>query len=240
MSDTMLSRRTFVGLLGSAGAGMRVGLAQPDGCANQSAIHDAQLAVEQVFKAGMGDWKIPSAGYAIVDCGRLAAARSFGVLRAGTNKQADTGTLYQAASISKTVAAVAALRLVQEGKLDLDAAVGPRLKSWHIPPGPQDPAHPVTLRRLLGMTAGVNVHGFAGYAAGAQIPSLVQILEGAKPIVNSDPIRVTKTPGAQNIYSGGGYQIAELLMQDVTGEKFADLVQKQVFDPLAICSPAPS
>jgi len=187
-----------------------------------------------VLESGMNGWKVPSAGYAIVECGQVAAARSLGVLRAGTNRVANAGTLYQAASISKTVAALTALKLVEEGKVTLDEGVSPKLKSWHLPPGQQSAQYPVTLRRLLGMTAGVNVHGFAGYPAGAPIPTLVQILEGVKPTVNSEPIRIDSRPGSKEEYSGGGYEIAELLMEDVTGERFAELAKRLVFDPLAM------
>jgi CubicO group peptidase (beta-lactamase class C family) len=227
VSVPLTSRRGFL-----ASSLPALGLAQSGPCAEDKTIDEVTRSLDAEFQKGMAQWKVPSVSYAILACGRVRAARALGETRVGGGKEPTVHTLYQAASISKTVAAVTALRLVQAGKLELDKDVAPRLKSWHLPPGPQNAEDPVTLRRLLGMTAGVNIHGFPGYDASAQQPSLVQILDGTKPIANSDAIRVVKRPGAQQEYSGGGYQIAELLMQDVAGQPYTALVSKLVLEPL--------
>ena len=222
----MIARRGF---LATTMALPVVCLAQ---CADDQTIEDVAEKVDAGLHEGMERWKVPSASYAIFGCNKVRIARAHGVARGGIKRAPDIRTLYQAASISKTVTAVTALRLVQEGRLKLDEDVSVRLKSWKLPPGPQDSSAPVTLRRLFGMTAGVNVHGFPGYAADTKQPTLVEILNGMKPIVNTEPIRVVKRPGGQQEYSGGGYEIAELVMQDVTGEKLASLAKRSVFDPL--------
>jgi len=103
-------------------------------------------------------------------------------------------TLFQAASISKSLTATAALHLVEAGKLSLDAPIQTELKSWTLPQNSFTAQQPVTLRELLSHTAGTTVHGFKGYAGGETVPTLVQVLNGQKP-ANSDPIVVNAMPG---------------------------------------------
>jgi CubicO group peptidase (beta-lactamase class C family) len=106
-------------------------------------------------------------------------------------------TLFQAASISKPVSALAILRLVESGKLQLDQDVNEVLKSWKIPSNGFTSDMKVTLRRMLSHTAGLTVHGFRGYAEDETIPTLPQILDGEQP-ANSGAIRVDITPGSQS------------------------------------------
>jgi CubicO group peptidase (beta-lactamase class C family) len=200
-------------------------------CAGESTVSNLAQMVDTRLMQDVAAYRIPSVSYAVLGCQGIRVARALGVLRAGQNVAATRNTLFQAASISKTVAAVTALRLVQDGKLALDEPVDSMLKSWKLPPGRQSPAWPVTLRRLLGMTAGVNIHGFGGYQEGELQPNPVQILEGKRP-ANSPPVRVMNRPGSQQLYSGGGYQIAEMLMHDATGQRYADLAASLVFAPL--------
>lgn len=77
----------------------------------------------------------------------------------------DSATLFQAASISKPVAATAMLRMVEDGLLGLDTPVETYLSSWTLPPGRQSPERPVTLRLIASHGAGFTVHGFPGYNA---------------------------------------------------------------------------
>ena len=114
---------------------------------------------------------IPSASIALIDEGRIAFARAYG-------KDATPDTLYQAASLSKFVAAIGAMRLVENGTLKLDEDVNDRLTSWKVPSNSFDATHKVTLRGLLSMTGGIGVPGFLGYAVGAPLPTLTQILDG--------------------------------------------------------------
>jgi hypothetical protein len=90
-------------------------------------------------------------------------------------------TLFQAGSISKPIAALCALILIQQGRLELDADVNARLAFWRIPQTIYTEQQPVTMRLILSHRAGVTVHGFPGYAAGAPIPSLLQVLDGRSP-----------------------------------------------------------
>ncbi len=94
---------------------------------------------------------------AIVQDGKIVESRAYGVTDSGASRSVTTTTLFQAGSISKAVAALAALHLVEAHKLDLDRDVNATLKSWHVPSN-QFTTKPVTLRGLLSHTAGLTVH----------------------------------------------------------------------------------
>jgi CubicO group peptidase (beta-lactamase class C family) len=176
------------------------------------------------------EYRVPGVSVAVINNGRIEWARGWGEAEAGSGIPVDTATLFQAASISKPVAAVGALRLVQQGRLSLDEDVNTRLRSWQVPDAPFTATEKVTLRRLLSHSAGTTVHGFPGYAAGAAVPTVVQVLNGEAP-ANTRPVRVDTVPGSRWRYSGGGLTIAQLLMTDVTGRPFAELMHEQVLDP---------
>jgi CubicO group peptidase (beta-lactamase class C family) len=161
----------------------------------------------KTLAARMAELKIPGVSVAVVHNGSIEWARGFGV--AGPNgKPVTDSTLFQAGSISKPLAAMAALRLVQTGKLSLDTNIDQALVSWHIPPSSAAPDARVTLRELLSHTGGITVHGFVGYAAGSPVPTLVQVLDGTKP-ANTPPIRIEKAPGTEWNYSGGGFTVMQ-------------------------------
>jgi CubicO group peptidase (beta-lactamase class C family) len=144
---------------------------------------------------------------------------------------ADPDTLFQAASISKPVASLLALCLVADGRLSLDDDIEASLRSWSLPPLETS----ITLRQLLCHGAGLGVHGFPGYARGEQIPTLVEILNGAPP-ANSPPIRSEGPPGVAAVYSGGGYTVLQQLIEDATGEPFADVAAERILGPLGMKS----
>src|SRR5262249_6232505 len=153
--------------------------------------------------------------------GRIEWARGYGHITNDQNSAViDEHTLFQAGSISKSFTAFGALILVQQGKISLDADVNLYLKRWKLPENEFTKTEKVTLRRLLSHTAGTSVHGFPGYSVQAAIPNIVDILEGKKPLVNTDPVRVISKPGTELKYSGGGTTIVQLLIEDITGEQF--------------------
>jgi CubicO group peptidase (beta-lactamase class C family) len=151
------------------------------------------------------------------------------VIEAGGTTPVTADTLFQAASISKPVAALAALALVEQGKLSLDEDVNAKLKAWQAPDNEFTKEQKVTLRRLLSHNAGLTVHGFRGYASDEAAPTVVQILNGEKP-ANSPPIRVDILPGSKWRYSGGGYTVMQQMMIDVTGKPFPQLLRELVLD----------
>jgi CubicO group peptidase (beta-lactamase class C family) len=173
---------------------------------------------------------VPSVSIAVVDHGRVVWAKAYGLADVASGRRATTRTLFQAGSISKPVAATGAMALAQAHKLDLDAPANGQLTSWNIPDNAFTKDHPVTPRQLWTHTAGTTVHGFPGYAAGAPVPTVVEVLEG-KPPANTLPVIVERQPGAAWNYSGGGITIAQLVMTDVTREPFPALMRRLVFAP---------
>ena len=183
--------------------------------------------------AQMARRHVPGLSLAIIQDGKIIEARAYGVTDRGITRSVGTTTLFQAGSISKSVAALGALHLVERGKLDLDTDVNAALKSWKLPSSEFTTSKPVTLRGLLSHTAGLTVHGFPGYDTDSVVPSLVQVLDGAKP-ANTDAIRVEAIPGASWNYSGGGYTIMQQMVIDVTGNPFPEFMRQTVLAPLGM------
>lgn len=181
--------------------------------------------------------RVPAVSIAVIADGQLAWARAYGVTRAGDPAPATVDTLFQAASLSKPVAAAALLSLVDAGKLSLDTDVNSSLTSWKIPP-PSAPAAitaPVTLRRLLSHTAGLPTTQSAGYAATAPLPTLLQILDGAPP-AHSPAIRLDAEPGTKWRYSDAGFVVAQQLALDVSVGSFPAFVRTRVLTPAGMVS----
>jgi CubicO group peptidase (beta-lactamase class C family) len=178
----------------------------------------------------MAHFHVPGVSIAVVDSGRIVWARGFGVKQAGTGDSVTAETIFQAASISKPVSATAMLKLVEQGKLSLDQNVNTYLKSWKVPDNKFTAKEKVTLRRIVSHSAGLTVHGFQGYAVTDPLPTIQQILNGVRP-ANSAAVRVDTFPGARWSYSGGGTTVMRLVLTDVTGEPFPELVKRLVLDP---------
>ncbi len=165
----------------------------------------------------MEHYKIPGVSIAIVENGKIKWAKGYGLANTETGKKVDTNTIFQAGSISKPIAALSALKLVEEGKIDLDEDVNLYLKEWKIPDNKYTQAEKVTLRRLLTHTAGMTVHGFPGYKQTDTFPSITQVLDGAG---NTPRIFVDTIPESLWRYSGGGYTVMEKMVEDMSGLPF--------------------
>ncbi|HEY2358142.1 MAG TPA: serine hydrolase domain-containing protein [Phenylobacterium sp.] len=178
----------------------------------------------------MVELKIPGVSVAFIENGKVKWTRVYGVAAAGGTKAITPTTLFQAASMSKAFAATAVLRLVENGRLDLDEDVNSRLKAWKVPPSPYTAEQKVTLRRLLSHTAGLTVSGFPGYPAGKPVPTTLQILDGTPPS-NTPPIRSFEAPGGKYAYSGGGYVVAQLAIVEAGGRPYPELLDQLVLRP---------
>ncbi|CAI3804181.1 serine hydrolase domain-containing protein [Rheinheimera sp. MM224] len=175
--------------------------------------------------------QVPAVSIAVVNNGQLEWARAYGVNVVGKAEHTTPTTLFQTASISKAVSAMAALHLVEQGKLQLDGDVNNQLKSWKLPDNEFTKEHKVSLRQLLNHSGGVNVHGFHGYEMTQTVPSLLAVLNGDSP-ANSAAVRVEAIPGTKWSYSGGGYTIIQLMMMEASKQDFPQLLQDIVFTPL--------
>ena len=178
----------------------------------------------------MAHYHVPGLSLACIHNGTVGWTQAFGVARVG-GEPVTPETLFQASSISMPVTAVAVLRLVEQGKLNLDVDVNQYLRSWKIPANRFTEQKKVTLRELLSHTAGATVHGFGGYAAGEKVPTPVQVLKGESP-ANSLPVTIDFVPGTKFRYAGGNYAIIQQILIDATGEPFPDLMENVVLQPL--------
>jgi CubicO group peptidase (beta-lactamase class C family) len=187
------------------------------------------------LEAYMQRLHVQGVSIAVVDSGRIAWTKTYGWADVDGKRRVTPDTRFQAAAMSTPVASTAALRLVEQGRLSLDKDINLALKSWRLPANELTAKTPVTLRMLLTHMGGFTLTGFPGYASGAAIPTVPQILEGVPP-ANTTAVRVGLEPGTKWRYSGGGVTIAQLLMTDVTGESFATLVRRLVLDPAGMKS----
>src|SRR5919202_244869 len=190
---------------------------------DHSSHRRATLAERMAFHS------VPGVSIAVINDGQIEWAKGYGVREVGKPAPVTTDTLCQACSISKAVTAVAVLRLVQDGRLDLDEDVNCYLVNWQVPSnGWWQPR--VTLRQLLTHSAGLSLPWSAGYHPDQEIPTLADVLDGAKPS-NYPGIHVTAMPGLHFRYSGGGYCILQQLLMDVLGQPFPALMQELVLEP---------
>lgn len=178
----------------------------------------------------MKHYHVPGVSIAFFDHGRIMWTRTYGFADVSQKRPITPATLFEAGSISKPTTALAVLRLVQDGELRLDEDVNAKLSGWKVPENEFTHDQKVTLRRLLSHSAGLNVHGFDGYAQGEPLPTGIQILNGEKP-ANTPAVRVITVPGTVWRYSGGGYMIAQMLLTDVLHTPFPKVLDDLVLHP---------
>jgi CubicO group peptidase (beta-lactamase class C family) len=191
---------------------------------------------EQVFHPlaqQMEFYNVPGVSIAVINNGEIEWAKGYGTQEAGTASPVDENTLFQAASISKSVSALGALHQVQRGALDLDTNINDFLVSWKVPDNEFTRVRPVTLRYLLCHGAGVNGHSLGTYSRGGEVPTILQLLEGQPP-ATAGPVRVVSEPRQEFRYSGGGYLIVLQAMIDVIGQPFPDIMNETVLSPLGM------
>lgn len=180
----------------------------------------------------MSEQGVPGVSIAFIRNGQVVWTRQYGVTTAG-GAPVGPDTRFQAGSISKAITALGVMALVDGGALSLDEAVNTRLETWRLPVDDAAWEGSVTLAALLSHTAGTTVRGFPGYPVGEPVPTLRQVLDGAPP-ANTEAVRVTARPGAEWRYSGGGYEVIQQLIEDVTDTAFAPWMDAQLFQPLGM------
>jgi len=177
---------------------------------------------------------VPGVSMAVINDFRVHWVATYGVADVDTGRLVEPPTMFQAASISKPVTAMAALRLAQEQRLCLDDDINAALQSWQVPLSDLTRDQAVTARSLLSHTSGADDgFGFPGYDPSAPRPTLVQVLNGQAPS-NVGPVCFARPPYQRYKYSGGGIVIIELALTDLTGLPFADFMQTSVLGPLGM------
>lgn len=193
-------------------------------------IQDLPLSKKNILEQ-MKVAKIPAASIAVINEGKIEWAKAYGVISSEINNQVDPETLFQAGSVSKPLAAFAILSLVNRKLIELDEDVNHKLTSWMVPENEQTKTNKVTLRSLLSHSAGFNVIGFDGYMRGEPIPTITETLDGLQP-ANNPPVRVEFPPSSKMSYSGGGYNVAQQLAEDITKKPFKEFLKEDLFKPL--------
>ena len=221
---------------------LAVGVAS-QACADTTA--DTQAArIAQSVPVGLWGWTFGSetlaqrmhryhataVSIAVINDYKIDWARGFGVTSPGSPTEVTDKTLFQAGSISKVLAAIGILRLVDERRFGLDDNANARLRSWQIPENDFTRRAPVTIRLLVSHSADTTVHGFPGYARDSAQPTLLQVLDGVPP-ANTPAIRVAAIPGSRWQYSGGGYLVLQQLAIDTTHQPFPDFMRETVLNP---------
>ena len=189
--------------------------------------------IDQKIPQLLNDYIVPGTAITIIEDGKVILKKGYGYADVANGTKVTNTTGFNIGSISKTVAAWGVMKLVQEGKIDLDAPAEKYLSRWHLPKSDFD-ANGVTIRRLLSHTAGLSLHGYPGWSPKDELPTVEQSLNGK----NNGPGRVEMImePGTKWKYSGGGFTILQLIVEEVTGQRFEDYMQAEVLNPLGMTS----
>ncbi len=174
-------------------------------------------------------YDVPGVSIAVVRNGQMAWAKGYGIANEENGEKVHPETLFQAGSISKPLAALAALQLLEKGKVSLSEDVNRYLQNWRIEDNEFTIQEKITLERLLTHTAGVTVHGFPGYKQGEKMPTIEEVLSGKG---NTNKVEVYTTPGSKWKYSGGGYTIMESVVEDISGLPLEEYMDNHIFLPI--------
>lgn len=179
----------------------------------------------------MKNYNVKGVSIAVVHNYKIEWARGYGFADISEKRPVTEKTLFQAASISKSLNGIGVLKLAQDKKVDLNSDINIYLTEWKFPYDEKSGGKKITITNLLSHTAGLTVHGFPGYTQGEIIPALNQILDGLKP-ANTEAIRSSTEPGKSVIYSGGGVTLSQLIVTNVTKQPYDKFMKKNVLDPL--------
>lgn len=176
----------------------------------------------------------PATSVAVIRNGEIDWVDGWGSLDADRDGTCGPDTIFMVASCSKPVTAMLVLQQAARGVVDLDTDVNTYLRRWQVPANEFTARQPVTLRHCLSHTAGLTVNGWGVVPRdGRPVPTLLDLLEGRQPS-KMPPVVVDKHYDGVDRYSGGGYVIAQMVLEDVTGRSFPEIADETLFGPLGM------
>ncbi|WP_159474735.1 serine hydrolase domain-containing protein [Chryseobacterium sp. 18068] len=175
---------------------------------------------------------VPGIAVAVIRDGKIAWIQSIGYADLAIKKPVTSETIFNVGSISKLISAWGYMQLTEKDLFKLDDPVNPLLSRWHLPESEFDRSK-VTLRRILSHTAGLSVHGYGGSDQGTPLLSLEESLNG-KTKRNGETVHLISEPGTKWTYSGGGFTIAQLLLEEKTNQSFSIYMKNNIFLPLGM------
>lgn len=185
------------------------------------------------LKERMALYNTNAVSVAVIKDYKIEWIKAYGYADISEKRLATTQTLFQAASISKSINSLGILKLVEEGKLSINDDINNYLKDWKFPYDSISRGKKISIANLLSHKAGLSTSGFGGYEKGKDLPTTIQTLDGLKPS-NSGAVRSIFEPDLKFQYSGGGTTITQLILENTTGEKYEDYMLRNVLTPLAM------
>lgn len=177
---------------------------------------------------------VPGIAVAVIDDGTVIYKKAMGFADVSNQINVDTQTGFNVGSTSKLFTAWGIMKLVESGKINLDTPVEKYLTRWKLPKSSFD-NRKVTVRSLLSHTAGLSVHGYPGFQPNENMPSLEASLNGENGSAKAnEPVAIVIEPQTKFKYSGGGYTILQLLIEEISGTSFASYMHQEIFAPLGM------
>jgi CubicO group peptidase (beta-lactamase class C family) len=180
------------------------------------------------------EFGVPGVSVAVIKDFEVHWERGYGIADVETGAPVDAETMFQAASISKPVTAMAVLKAVEDGLFTLDTDINEILTSWQLDGGEFTRNRPVTPRTLTSHTSGLgDGFGFPGYDPDAELPTVPQILDGHE-LSNVRKVFMEREPMTLAEYSGGGVTVMQLALSDARGASFTDIMHHDVLQPIGM------
>jgi CubicO group peptidase (beta-lactamase class C family) len=202
--------------------------------ANNITAQSVQHRINEIIPDLMKEHRVPGMAVAVIDNKRVVLKRGYGYSDVSNEVSTTSETGFNIGSVSKLFTAWGIMTLVESGKLSLDIPVEQYLTRWEIPDSDFD-ASKVTVGNLLSHTAGFSVHGYPGFPPDTELPSLEASLDGDNgPVRADEPVELIYEPNTDFKYSGGGYTILQLLIEEVSDLSFEEYMEKTVFAPLSM------
>jgi CubicO group peptidase (beta-lactamase class C family) len=183
--------------------------------------------------ARMAKYNVKGMSIAVIHNYKIEWAKGYGWADEAEKRPVTTETLFEPGSISKSLNAVGILKLAQDKKVDLYTDINTYLTSWQFPYDSLSKGKKITLAQILSHNAGLSTHGFPGHNINGAIPTVFEVLDGKKPAV-TPAVRSMFEPDLKFEYSGGGTTISQVLLTDVTKQKYDTWMYENVLKPIGM------